>query len=215
MKLIRENFNTVDILTENVNGQKSYFIEGIFLMAEKQNKNGRIYPMKMLEKEVARYQQEFIDHRRALGELGHPDTPTIILENVSHNIVQLKQEGHNFIGKAKILESTPKGKIAEALLKEGIPLGVSSRGVGSLVESRSGVHIVQDDFYLTTAADIVADPSAPKAFVKGILEEKEWVFESGLFTEKKITSIHSQMKKSKSFNEEHLLQSLQEMLKKF
>jgi hypothetical protein len=213
MKLIKEEAQKVDLLTETVNGQKTYFIEGVFLMAETMNRNGRIYPIDILSKEVNRYNNEYIKENRAVGELGHPDTPTIILKNVSHNIVSLVREGNNFIGKAKILESLPQGKIAASLLREGIPLGVSSRGVGSLKESR-GAQVVQNDFYLTTAADIVSDPSAPKAFVKGILENKEWVLDSGIWKEEEIYNIKRQLTR-KTLTEDQFLNQLNTLLSQF
>lgn len=182
MKLIREEIETVDFIVEENNGKKSMFIEGIFLQGDLQNRNGRMYPMSTLRKEVQRYNENHIQSGRALGELGHPDGPTVNLDRVSHKIVSLKESGNNFIGKAKIL-STPMGKIAESLISEGVKLGVSSRGIGSLRATREGVNIVGDDFMLSTAADIVADPSAPDAFVEGIMEGKEWIWEGGILRE--------------------------------
>jgi len=158
------------------------FIEGIFLQGNLKNRNGRMYPMETLRKEVERYNENHVQSGRALGELGHPDGPTVNLDRVSHKIVSLKENGTNFIGKAKIL-STPMGKIAESLISEGVKLGVSSRGIGSLKQTREGVNIVGDDFMLSTAADIVADPSAPDAFVEGIMEGKEWVWDGGILRE--------------------------------
>ena len=182
MKLIREEIETVDFIVEEKNGKKSMFIEGIFLQGEMQNRNGRMYPMSVLRKEVQRYNENHIQSGRALGELGHPDGPTVNLDRVSHKIVSLKESGTNFIGKAKIL-STPMGNIAKSLIGEGVKLGVSSRGIGSLKATREGVNIVGDDFMLSTAADIVADPSAPDAFVEGIMEGKEWVWDGGILRE--------------------------------
>jgi len=182
MKLIREEIETVDFIVEEKNGKKSMFIEGIFLQGDLKNRNGRMYPMETLRREVARYNENHVQAGRALGELGHPDGPTVNLDRVSHKIVSLKENGSNFIGKAKIL-STPMGKIAESLISEGVKLGVSSRGIGSLRPTREGVNIVGDDFMLSTAADIVADPSAPDAFVEGIMEGKEWVWDGGILRE--------------------------------
>ncbi len=182
MKLIREEIETVDFIVEEKNGKKSMYIEGIFLQGDLQNRNGRMYPMTTLRKEVQRYNENHIQSGRALGELGHPDGPTVNLDRVSHKIVSLKESGSNFIGKAKIL-STPMGKIAESLISEGVKLGVSSRGIGSLKATREGVNIVGEDFMLSTAADIVADPSAPDAFVSGIMEGKEWVWDGGILRE--------------------------------
>ena len=182
MKLIREEIESVDFIVEEKNGKKNMFIEGIFLQGDLQNRNGRMYPMSTLRKEVQRYNENHIQTGRALGELGHPEGPTVNLDRVSHKIVSLKENGTNFIGKAKIL-STPMGKIAESLISEGVKLGVSSRGIGSLRATREGVNIVGDDFLLSTAADIVADPSAPDAFVEGIMEGKEWVWDGGILRE--------------------------------
>ena len=182
MKLIREEIESVDFIVEEKNGKKSMFIEGIFLQGDLKNRNGRMYPMETLRREVARYNENHVMAGRALGELGHPDGPTVNLDRVSHKIVSLKENGSNFIGKAKIL-STPMGKIAESLISEGVKLGVSSRGIGSRRPTREGVNIVGDDFMLSTAADIVADPSAPDAFVEGIMEGKEWVWDGGILRE--------------------------------
>ena len=182
MKLIREEIESVDFIIEEKNGKKSMFIEGIFLQGVLKNRNGRMYPMETLRREVQRYTENHIESGRALGELGHPDGPTVNLDRVSHKIVSLKENGSNFIGKAKIL-STPMGKIAESLIGEGVKLGVSSRGIGSLRPTREGVNVVGDDFMLSTAADIVADPSAPDAFVEGIMEGKEWVWDGGILRE--------------------------------
>ena len=183
MKLIREEIETVEFLVESKNGKKAMYIEGVFLQGDIQNRNGRMYPMATLRKEVARYNENHIQTGRALGELGHPDGPTVNLDRVSHKIVSLKESGSNFIGKAKIL-GTPMGKIASSLIEEGVKLGVSSRGIGSLKPTREGVNVVGDDFMLSTAADIVADPSAPDAFVEGIMEGKEWVWDGGVLRER-------------------------------
>lgn len=176
MKLIKEHTEEVKLIVEaNDNGKsKDYFIEGVFLQANLKNRNGRMYPRPILEKEVDRYNKEYTAKNRAFGELGHPDSPTINLDRVSHMIKSLKLEGNNFVGRAKIMD-TPYGKIVKSLIDEGAQLGVSSRGLGSIVQ-KNGVNLVQDDFMLATAADIVADPSAPDAFVEGIMEGKEWVY---------------------------------------
>jgi len=183
MKLIREEIERVEVLTESVNGKKNLFIKGVFLQAEQVNRNGRMYRMPVMEREVKRYTEQYVNKGRALGELGHPDGPTVNLDRVSHKIVDLQKEGNNFVGKAQIL-STPMGKIAESLLKEGVCLGVSSRGIGSLRPTREGFNEVGEDFMLATAADIVADPSAPDAFVQGIMEGKEWIWDGGILREK-------------------------------
>ena len=198
MKLITEEVTNVKIITEGKGAGKKLYIEGVFLQGNIKNRNGRMYPMETLAKEVGRYNETFVQKGRALGELGHPDGPTVNLDRVSHKITSLKAEGNNFIGKAQIL-NTPMGKIASSLLDEGVMLGVSSRGVGSLKEDRNGVRVVGEDFQLATAADIVADPSAPDAFVNGIMEGKEWVWDGGMLreqlaerTEKKIESLVQQ-----------------------
>ena len=183
MKLIREEIESVNIITESKGGKKSLFIEGIFLQGNIKNRNGRMYPLDTLRKEVERYNESNIVSGRALGELGHPDGPTVNLDRVSHKIVSLKESGSNFIGKAKIL-NTPMGKIASNLIEEGVKLGVSSRGIGSLKPTKEGFNVVGEDFMLATAADIVADPSAPDAFVEGIMEGKEWVWEGSILREK-------------------------------
>ena len=183
MKLIREEIESVEFLVEQKNGKKSMYIEGVFLQGNIKNRNGRMYPMETLRKEVSRYNENHVQAGRALGELGHPDGPTVNLDRVSHKIVSLKESGSNFVGKAKIL-NTPMGKIASSLIEEGVKLGVSSRGIGSLKMTREGVNVVGDDFMLATAADIVADPSAPDAFVEGIMEGKEWVWDGGILREK-------------------------------
>ncbi len=183
MKLIREEVESVKFLVEQKNGKKSLYIEGVFLQGDIKNRNGRMYPMETLRKEVARYNESNVQSGRALGELGHPDGPTVNLDRVSHKIVSLRESGSNFIGKAKIL-STPMGKIASSLIDEGVKLGVSSRGIGSLQMNKEGCNIVGNDFMLATAADIVADPSAPDAFVEGIMEGKEWIWDGGILREK-------------------------------
>ena len=183
MKLIREEIEQVEVIVESRNGKKNLFIEGVFLQGEIKNRNGRMYPKNTLAREVGRYNENFVQKGRALGELGHPDGPTVNLDRVSHKIVSLKESGNNFIGKAKIL-GTPMGKIASNLLDEGVKLGVSSRGVGSLNKTNEGYSVVGEDFTLATAADIVADPSAPDAFVDGIMEGKEWVWDGGIIRER-------------------------------
>jgi len=182
MKLITEEVSEIKFITEGKGNNKKMFIEGIFLQGDICNRNGRMYPMETLSREVKRYAESFINKGRALGELGHPDGPTVNLDRVSHKIVCLEQKGNTWIGKAQIL-STPMGKIAESLLNDGVCLGVSSRGVGSLKMTNEGHKIVGEDFMLATAADIVADPSAPDAFVQGIMEGKEWCWEGGILRE--------------------------------
>ena len=183
MKLIREEIEKVKVLTEGTGSNKKFYVEGIFLQSECVNRNGRMYPFSIMEREVKRYNEQYVQKGRALGELGHPDGPTVNLDRVSHKIISLSCEGNNWIGKAQIL-STPMGKIVEALLKDGVCLGVSSRGIGSLRENNKGYKEVGEDFMLATAADIVADPSAPDAFVQGIMEGKEWCWDGGLLKEK-------------------------------
>lgn len=186
MKLIKEVFDTTSFVVENKLGKgKDYFIEGIFLQSNLKNRNGRMYPEEVMDKEVGRYMESLVKQNRAYGELGHPDTPSINLDRVSHLIVDLRKEGTNYIGKAKIME-TPMGNIARGLLDGGANLGVSSRALGSLQMNKEGVQVVQDDFMLSTAADIVADPSAPDAFVRGIMESVEWVFVDGKFEQRQI-----------------------------
>ena len=182
MKLITEQIDDVEVIVENRNGKKSMFIEGIFLQGDIKNRNGRMYPMDTLRREVTRYNEAFVESGRAVGELGHPEGPTVNLDRVSHKIVSLRESGSNYVGKAKIL-STPMGKIAQNLIDEGVKLGVSSRGLGTLATNNEGVKIVSDDFTLATAADIVADPSAPDAFVQGIMEGKDWVWDGGVVRE--------------------------------
>jgi len=192
MKLIREEVESVEFIVEQKNGKKSMYIEGVFLQGNIKNRNGRMYPMETLRREVGRYNENHVQSGRALGELGHPDGPTVNLDRVSHKIISLRESGSNFIGKAKIL-STPMGKIASSLIEEGVKLGVSSRGIGSLKQTREGVNIVGDDFMLATAADIVADPSAPDAFVEGIMEGKDWVWDGGILREKYAEKTYKQI----------------------
>ena len=198
MKLITEEISTVKFITEGKGAKKKMYIEGVFLQGDIKNRNGRMQPVNTLAKEVGRYNESFVQKGRALGELGHPEGPTVNLDRVSHKITSLRQEGNNFIGKAQLLE-TPMGKIAKSLIAEGVTLGVSSRGVGSLREDNKGCKVVGEDFMLATAADIVADPSAPDAFVSGIMEGKEWVWEGGILreqlaqkTEKRINTLVDQ-----------------------
>ena len=209
MKLICEVNENIHYLTEadeKEEGKKNYFIEGIFMQGDIKNRNGRVYPKEVLAKEVARYNKEYVQKNRAYGELGHPTGPTINLERVSHMITELKQDGSNFMGKAKIMCETPYGKIVKSLMDEGAQLGVSSRGMGSLKE-KGGSAEVQKDFYLATAADIVADPSAPEAFVSGIMEGKEWVWDNGLLKEKQIQEYKDQIEKSSRKDREQTLVS--------
>ena len=184
MKLISEEIQDAEYLVEDVGGKKNYKIKGVFLQSDIKNRNGRVYPKQIMMKEVNRYQKEFVEKKRAFGELGHPDGPTVNLERVSHMITNLQQDGSNFIGEAKIM-NTPYGKIVKGLIDEGAQLGVSSRGMGSL-EQRNGANYVKSDFMLATAADIVADPSAPDAFVQGIMESKEWVWDNGRLVERDV-----------------------------
>jgi len=187
MKLITEQIENVKVITEGKGADKKLFIEGVFLQSEIVNRNGRRYPYEILDREVTRYNEEYVKTKRALGELGHPDGPSINLDRVSHRITELRAEGKNFMGKAQIL-NTPMGKIASNLLEEGVQLGVSSRGMGSIQQSEN-VSVVRDDFILATAADIVADPSAPDAFVDGVMEGKEWVWEGSVLREKQIEQV--------------------------
>lgn len=195
MKLIVETVEEVKYLVEENNGQKSHFIEGVFMQSEKKNRNGRVYPKSIMEREVNRYNDEYIKEKRAFGELGHPDSPSINLDRVSHMIVSLSEDGNNYIGKAKIL-GTPYGNIVKNLIDEGAKLGVSSRGMGSL-KPANGYQLVQDDYYLATAADIVADPSAPDAFVRGIMENREWVYVNGVLCEMEVEQMQKEIKKAK------------------
>ena len=198
MRLIAEEIVQVEFLSEEKNGKKSHFIEGVFLQSEIKNKNGRVYPQGVLAREVAKYDEHHIQKGRALGELGHPEGPSINLDRVSHKIESLREDGNNFIGRAKILE-TPMGNIAKSLLDEGVRLGVSSRGMGSLKE-KDGVNFVADDFMLATAADIVADPSAPDAFVDGIMEGKEWVWDNGILKESAVAQIKQEIDQATLIN---------------
>jgi|TARA_B110000503_G_scaffold136907_1_gene220182 hypothetical protein len=195
MKLITETIEDIEVLTEaTTNGGKSYKIRGVFMQADIKNRNGRVYPVETLAKEVKRYTNEFINKKRAFGELGHPDGPTVNLERVSHMITSLKPEGKNFVGEAKIMD-TPYGKIVKNLIDEGAQLGVSSRGMGSIQQSQ-GKNIVGRDFYLATAADIVADPSAPDAFVEGIMEGKEWVWDNGMLKSKSVEEYKEEIERT-------------------
>jgi hypothetical protein len=213
MKLITEQIEDVKILTEEKDGKKLLYIEGVFLQSELKNRNGRVYPFEVLNREVERYTEEYVKPKRALGELGHPDGPTINLDRVSHRIVSLHAEGHNFIGKAQILD-TPMGNIAKSLLGEGVQLGVSSRGMGS-IDKREDISIVRDDFFLTTAADIVADPSAPDAFVNGIMEGKEWIWDNGILKEAKVDKYRRYMDEATRQNmEERTLKVFEDFLRK-
>jgi hypothetical protein len=213
MKLIKEIHETVNYLVEDANGNKSLHIEGPFLVAEKKNRNGRLYEAHTLRKEVDRYTEEYINKHRAFGELGHPETPSINLDRVSHMITSLKEDGNVWIGKAKILD-TPMGLIAKSLIEGGAQLGVSSRGMGSL-KNVNGVNVVQPDFYLATAADIVADPSAPGAFVQGIMEGKEWMLVNGVWTEQDQSQAIQQVRKaSRQEIEEVSLRIFENFMKK-
>ena len=196
MKLITETIEDIEVLTEaNTKGGKDYKIKGVFMQADSKNRNGRVYPVATLGKEVQRYTTEYINKRRAFGELGHPDGPTVNLERVSHMITSLKPEGKNFVGEAKIMD-TPYGKIVKNLIDEGAQLGVSSRGMGSIQSSSQG-NVVGKDFYLATAADIVADPSAPDAFVEGIMEGKEWVWDNGVLKSKTVEEYKSEIERAR------------------
>ena len=211
MKLIREEVEAVEVLTESNNGKKTFYIQGPFLQGDIKNRNGRIYESRILAKEVNRYNESYVNKNRAMGELGHPDGPTVNLDRVSHKITSLKQEGSNFMGKAKILE-TPMGRIAGALLNDGVTLGVSSRGMGSITQ-RNGANYVGEDFMLATAADIVADPSAPDAFVQGIMEGKEWVWDNGLLKEKDVDRVRRQLMNAPASQlDETILNSFHDLL---
>ena len=214
MKLISEEATNVEFLTEATKTGKNYFIEGVFMQAETKNRNGRIYPKEVLVKESKRYTKEFIEKKRAFGELGHPDGPTVNLERVSHMITELVEVDQNFMGRAKIMD-TPYGKIVKNLIDEGARLGVSSRGMGSLKPGKDGIQEVQGDFYLATAADIVADPSAPDAFVAGIMEGKEWVWDNGLLKERQIQEYKDQIEKSsRKDREQTLVKSFEDFISK-
>ena len=193
MKLICEQLEEVEFITEATKKGKNYFIEGVFMQANVKNRNGRLYPKEVLQKEARRYEQNYIKQSRAFGELGHPEGPTVNLERVSHLITDLTEDGNNFVGRAKIMD-TPYGKIVKNLIDEGARLGVSSRGMGSLRPMGRNCSQVQDDFYLATAADIVADPSAPQAFVNGVMEGKEWSWDNGILDERQIARIEKSMK---------------------
>tara|TARA_B100002019_G_scaffold281628_1_gene285893 strand:- start:1875 stop:2522 length:648 start_codon:yes stop_codon:yes gene_type:complete len=196
MKLIAEFNETISpVITEAANGKKEYFIEGVFMQSDIKNRNGRVYPKAIMEKEVNRYKKEFVEKDRAFGELGHPEGPTINLDKVSHLIQSLELEGKNYVGKAKVL-STPNGEIVKALINDGAKLGVSSRGLGSL-EQKGNAQYVKDDFQLATAGDIVADPSAPEAFVEGIMEGVEWVMENGILTRVQVETMQNEMRNAK------------------
>jgi len=217
LKLICEVNEDINYITEakEEDGKKSYFIEGVFMQGDIKNRNGRMYPKETLAKEVARYNKEYVEKKRAYGELGHPQGPTINLERVSHMITELKQDGSNFLGKAKIMTETPYGQIVKSLMDEGAQLGVSSRGMGSLKAGKNGAQEVQKDFYLATAADIVADPSAPDAFVNGIMESKEWVWDNGVIREAQIADYETEIKKaSKSDLEDVKLKVFENFLSK-
>ena len=215
MKLIKEVYETTNLIVEEKLGKgKQYYIEGVFLQSEVKNRNGRVYPESVMDQEVKRYVENYVDQNRAYGELGHPDSPSINLDRVSHLITSLRKEGTNYVGKAKILD-TPMGKIAKGLLDGGANLGVSSRALGSLKMNKEGVQVVQDDFMLSTAADIVADPSAPDAFVRGIMESKEWVFVDGKFVERNIDEVRESIRKTSSRNlEEAKIRAFQHFLSK-
>ena len=217
MKLMCELMEDVEMLVEKDEStdQKNYYIKGVFLQAEQKNRNGRVYPLTTMQKEVDRYSKQYIDTNRAFGELGHPDGPTINLERVSHMVKELKQDGPNFVGKAKIME-TPYGKIVKNLIDEGAKLGVSSRGMGSL-KTLGGSQVVQDDFHLATAGDIVADPSAPMAFVEGIMEGREWIWDNGILKETDVQEIKNQIVKEfakKTRNETTIVSSFETFLSK-
>jgi len=215
MKLITEiNEEVKFVAEEKEDGKKSMYIEGVFMQAEQKNRNGRLYPMSVMEKEVSRYVTEYVNKNRAYGELGHPEGPTINLERVSHMIKELRREGNDYYGKAKIMD-TPYGNIVKNLIDEGATVGVSTRGMGSLKESKDGTKVVQDDFYLATAADIVADPSAPDAFVRGIMEGKEWIWENGIIKEVQINEYKKTIQKtSKKQLEENMIKTFQDFLSK-
>jgi len=211
MKLITETIENVQAIVEGNGDSKKLYIEGVFLQSELKNRNGRVYPFSVLEREVNRYNEEYVKTKRALGELGHPDGPTVNLDRVSHRITELRAEGTNFYGKAQILD-TPMGKIAKSLLEEGVQLGVSSRGMGS-IDKRENTSYVMDDFMLATAADIVADPSAPDAFVNGIMEGKEWIWDNGILKEAKVAKYQKYLSESNRRNlEERTLQVFQNFL---
>lgn len=212
MKLISEHIEDIEYITEGSEKEKNYKIKGVFLQADIKNRNGRVYPMPILEKEVDRYNKQFIQKKRAFGELGHPDGPTVNLERVSHMITELYPDGKNFIGEAKVMD-TPYGKIVKNLIDEGAQLGVSSRGMGSL-EPKSGAQYVRNDFYLATAADIVADPSAPNAFVEGIMEGKEWIWENGIVKEVEIENYRREIEKSAKIGSDYSIKAFEDFISK-
>ena len=216
MKLITEIVEDLEVFEEEDGGKKSLYLEGIFLQSETKNRNNRIYPREILEREVGRYKKSYIKENRAFGELGHPEGPTINLERVSHMITQLRRSGDSWTGRAKIMRETPSGKIVEGLLNEGAQLGVSSRGMGSLQDQQDGTKVVADDFYLATAADIVADPSAPNAFVKGIMEGREWMWDNGLLRESDVDRARKTIDKhyNSKDKEEQILKALDTLLSK-
>ena len=214
MKLISEHLDDIEFITEDdAEGKKNYRIKGVFMEADIKNRNNRMYPMNVLEKEVKRYNKEYIQQKRAFGELGHPDGPTVNLERVSHMITKLYPDGKQFVGEAKIMD-TPYGKIVKNLIDEGAKLGVSSRGMGSL-EPRRDMHVVKDDFYLATAADIVADPSAPNAFVEGIMENKEWIWDNGVVKEVDIAKYRAELRKESKRLEEKKIKLFNEFMSNF
>ena len=214
MKLISEHLDDIEFITEDdAEGKKNYRIKGVFMEADIKNRNNRMYPMNVLEKEVKRYNKEYIQQKRAFGELGHPDGPTVNLERVSHLITKLYPDGKQFVGEAKIMD-TPYGKIVKNLIDEGAKLGVSSRGMGSL-EPRRDMHVVKDDFYLATAADIVADPSAPNAFVEGIMENKEWIWDNGVVKEVNIAKYRAELRKESKRLEEKKIKLFNEFMSNF
>ena len=214
MKLISEHLDQIEFITEDdAEGKKNYKIRGVFMEADVKNRNNRMYPMQVLEKEVKRYNKEYVQQKRAFGELGHPDGPTVNLERVSHMITKLYPDGKQFVGEAKIMD-TPYGKIVKNHIDEGAKLGVSSRGMGSL-EPRRDMHVVKDDFYLATAADIVADPSAPNAFVEGIMENKEWVWDNGIVKEVDIAQYRAELRKESKRLEEKKIKLFNEFMSNF
>ena len=214
MKLISEHLDNIEFITEDdAEGKKNYRIKGVFMEADVKNRNNRMYPMAVLEKEVKRYNREYIQQKRAFGELGHPDGPTVNLERVSHLITKLYPDGKQFVGEAKIMD-TPFGKIVKNLIDEGAKLGVSSRGMGSL-EPRRDMHVVKDDFYLATAADIVADPSAPNAFVEGIMEGKEWIWDNGVVKEVDIAKYRAELRKESKRLEEKKIKLFNKFMSNF
>ena len=214
MKLISEHLDSIEFITEDdSDGKKNYKIRGVFMEADVKNRNNRMYPMQVLEKEVKRYNKEYVQQKRAFGELGHPDGPTVNLERVSHMITKLYPDGKQFVGEAKVMD-TPYGKIVKNLIDEGAKLGVSSRGMGSL-EPQRDMHVVKDDFYLATAADIVADPSAPNAFVEGIMEGKEWVWDNGIVKEVDIAKYRAELRKESKRLEEKKIKLFNEFMSNF